>query len=85
MIGIVGLMFALCAFTATVVGVNVWYTPVGTPYNYDILAAAQHITLKVSQLINAPNEVNWALGSLALILPAILVYQMIRGAFGSGT
>lgn len=82
MVGFLALLFALAAFTGTVVGINLWFGPENVPYSYDIMAALNEISQYIATLTEAPNEANLALGILALIIPSSIVFQMVRGAFG---
>ncbi len=77
-----GLLFALAAFAATVVGVNLASSPADAPMNFDIYAAVLWIASNLPLGAEVPELAGLAIGAFILAIPAIIVFYPVRAIFG---
>lgn len=82
MASLIAIIFALGAFTATIAGVNLWGAPADAPLNFDILSALRGLSATATFQFGMPEQAGWALGAVGLALPAIIIFYIVRGAFG---
>lgn len=82
MVGFLSLVLSLAAFVGTVVGVNIWYSPLDAPVNYDIAVAQQHLEASVLRLGKMPPCASWTLSMLYLLFPTFVVYVVVRRLLG---
>ena len=82
MISLIALLLALAAFSATIAGVNFVGAEPDAPLNFDILAAAQGLADRLVLETGVVEVAALPLGAVGLAIPAIILFFIVKGAFG---
>lgn len=82
MISLIALLLALAAFSATIAGVNFVGAEPDAPLNFDILAAGQGLASRLVLETSIVEQAAMPLGAVGLAIPAIILFFIVKGAFG---
>lgn len=75
---LIALLLALAVYTCTVAALNYKNSNEGDPLNLDIYQAFDIASTEYGISMGIPEPVHWAVGGLVLILPAIIIFAIIR-------
>ena len=74
----IALILSLAVYTCTIVGINYRSAPEGAPLNFDIYNAAESLSVQYGLGMGIPEPFHWAFGSVAIIIPALLCFAIVR-------
>ena len=77
----IALIFALAASVGTVAGINIYLSQVGGPVSFDSEVALYGLAQFVSEM-GMPQPFNFVAAGIALLLPPIVVFYVVKLPFG---
>ncbi|MEM7621443.1 MAG: hypothetical protein AAF228_13535 [Pseudomonadota bacterium] len=75
---LIALLISLAVYTCTVAAINYKNAAEGSPLNFDIYQAFDTASSEYGLIIGIPEPIHMAVGGLVLVLPAIIVFAIIR-------
>lgn len=74
----IALILSLAVYNCTIVGINYRSAPEGAPLNFDIYNAVESFSVQYGLAMGIPEPFHWALGCVAVIIPALLCFWIVR-------
>lgn len=75
---LIALLISLGVYTCTVAAINYQNQNPGDPLNFDIYQAFEIASREYGLLVGIPEPIHMMVGGLVLILPAIIIFAVIR-------